>query len=238
MKTTVLPAIARIAARLFGVADAHLRRQPFDAAAIVRLAEIVVQAFDHGIADLIERIHVLFGLLVVLGELEASLVEGIPSAVTARQSHRGSLADMANAERVDEPLQRDIAPRRDGAEQITHRCFAEPFDLFEPDFLVAFLQRENIGRLLDPFALVEQFDLLLAESVDIEGAARHEMLEMLDGLERTGKLASAMHARALGAAGDSFAHHFGMQRARTLFGKLERLRAALACPLPRREPAE
>ena len=74
--------------------------------------------------------------------------------------------------------------------------------------------------------LVEQLDLLVAEPVDVEGAARHEVLEMLDGLIRAGELAGAMQARALGAAGDDLAHHVGVQRTRALFRKLVRLGAA------------
>ena len=78
---------------------------PLDPAPVVRFAKIIVQALDHRVADLIERIHLLFGLGIVLGELEAGGMESIPAAITARQRHRGGLADMADAERVDESLQ-------------------------------------------------------------------------------------------------------------------------------------
>ena len=134
VNTTVLPAIGGIGARLLGVADAHLRGEAFDAGAVMRLAEIIAQALDHRVADLIERVHLLLGLLVVLGELETGRVEGVPAAVAARQRHRRRLADMADAERVDEPLQRNLAPRRDGVEQIAHRGFAKSFHFFEVGF--------------------------------------------------------------------------------------------------------
>ena len=191
MNTTVLPATAESARGRSASRIRTSRRQPLDAPAVVRLAEIIAQAFDHRIADLIERIHFLLGLLVALDELQARRQEGVPAAVAARERHRRRLADMADAERVDEPLQRNFAPRLDGAEQVAHRGLAESLDLFEMDFAVALLQREDIGGLLDPSLLVEQLDLLLAEAVDIEGAARHEVLEMLDGLIGTGKFAGA-----------------------------------------------
>ena len=88
------------------------------------------------------------------------------------------------------------------------------------------MQRENIGRLLDPFLFVKQLDLLLAEPVDIESAAGDEVLEMPDRLIRTGKFAGAVNARAFGAAGDDLAHHIGMQRAGTFAREFVRLGAA------------
>ncbi len=86
-------------------------------------------------------------------------------------------------------------------------------------FLIALLEREDIGRLLDPALLVEKLDLLFAQPVDIEGAARHEMAQMLDLLEGTGKLAGAMGAHTLLTAGDDLAHHVGLERTRTFFRK-------------------
>ena len=75
MNTTVLPATLESAARLFGVENAHLRGQAFDAPAVVRLGEIIAQAFDHRVADLIERVHLLLRFLVALGELQAGVVK-------------------------------------------------------------------------------------------------------------------------------------------------------------------
>ena len=214
-----------------------MRDQALDPPAVMRLAEIVVQAFDHRVADLVERIHFLLSLLVVLGELETGLVEGGPIAIAARQRHRRRLADMADAERVDEPLERNLAPRFDGVEQIAHRGLAEALDLLEADLFVALLQREDIRRLLDPFVLVEQLDLLLAQPVDIEGAAGDEMLEVLNRLVGTGELAGAVRARPLLAPGNDLADHLGLERTRALFGKWKGLRRLAADPPPRPGPA-
>ena len=79
---------------------------------------------------------------------------------------------------------------------------------------------------LTQLVFVEQLDLLVAKPVDVEGAARDEMLEMLDRLIGAGELAGAMDARAFVAAGDDLAHHVGMQRARAIFREFVGLGAA------------
>src|SRR5262249_28150810 len=182
--------------RPLGVEDAHLLGQPLDDSAVVLLAEIGLEPLDHGVADLIDRIEFLAHVGVAGDESFASFEEGAPGAVGSREHARRGLADVADAERVEEALERDIAPCLDRAEQISHRGLAVAFLLLEPDFLVALLQRENIGRLPHPALLVEELDLLLAETVDIERAARHEMLEMLDRLMRPGELPTAARYRA------------------------------------------
>src|ERR1700719_2368066 len=99
---------------------------------------------------------------------------------------------MAHAERIDETLERDFAPRRDGLEQVAHGDLAEALLLLEPDLFVARFERENVGRLLDPTLLEEQGDLLLTQSLDIESASRDEVPQMLDLLIRAGEFAAAM----------------------------------------------
>src|SRR5207344_7936 len=123
------------------------------------------------------------------------------------------LADMADAERIDETVERNRAPRVDGVEQVAHRRLAEAF-LLKQIFPVLFLQREDIDRLLHPSFLEEQLDLLLAQALDVEGPPRAEQLQVLDLLEWTGKLAGAAGAGALLAGRGFFAHHVGVQIAR------------------------
>src|SRR5438105_3206475 len=104
---------------------------------------------------------------------------------------------MAHAERIDETLQRDLAARVDRVEEIADRGLAVALDLLELELRVAGGQREDIGGLLHPALLKEKRDLLLAETVDVEGAARGEQLEMLDLLIGAGELAGAAGPRAL-----------------------------------------
>ena len=57
--------------------------------------------------------------------------------------------------------------------------------------LVAGLKSEDVGRRLDQSVVVESFDVLLAEPLDVEGIARHEMLQALDPLRRADQSAGA-----------------------------------------------
>ncbi len=81
---------------------------------------------------------------------------------------------MADAERIDEALERNLAPLADRAEQVAHRGFAVALDLLQLELRVARLQREDVGRLLDPAFLEEIIDLLLRQALDVERAARDE----------------------------------------------------------------
>src|SRR5262249_3326878 len=121
---------------------------------------------------------------------------------------------MTHAERVDEALERDLAPRRDCMEQVAHRQCAEPFLLLELDFRIARFEREDVGWLRYPTLLEEQRDLLLAQPLDVEGAAGDEMLQMFDFLRRAGELARAARDRPPPARGSRVApgRRVGRQR--------------------------
>src|SRR5712672_2981399 len=128
-------------------------------------------------------------------------MEGIPRTVAARQRQRRGLADMAHAERIDEPLQRDPASTFDRREQIAHRSFAVALDLLQLELVVALLQRKDVGRLFHPSLVEKVLKLFFAEPVDVEGTARDEQFQVLDLLERTGELAGAAGAGAFLAGG-------------------------------------
>ena len=113
--------------------------QPLDDAAIVLLAEIGGERVDHGVADLVERIHLGARLLVAVGDLDAGVVERLPRAVAAGERARRRLADVADAERIDEAVERDLAPLVDRAEQVADRGLAVAFDLFQLDLGIALL---------------------------------------------------------------------------------------------------
>src|SRR5208282_5622480 len=104
---------------------------------------------------------------------------------------------MADAERIDEALERNLPARCDRVEQVPHRDGAEPFPLLQADLGVAALQREDVGGLLDEPLLEEQRDLLFPEPFDVEGATRHDVAQVLDLLVRAGELAAAAGDRAL-----------------------------------------
>src|SRR5262249_28061988 len=142
---------------------------------------------------------------------------------------------MTHAECVDEALERDLAPRRDRMEQIADRQCAESFLLLELDFRIARLEREDVGRLLDPALLEEQRDLLLAQPFDVESPAGDEMLQMFDFLRRAGELAGAARDRPLLAGGGRVAHDRSVKRTRAAarkFVRPPRFRAPFRPPAP------
>src|SRR5581483_2719069 len=138
----------------------------------------------------------------------------------ARERERRGIAHMPDAERVDEAVERDLTAIADRCEQIAHRGLAEAFFVLELDLLVARFQGENLRGLLHPALLEEELDLLLAEPVDVEGAARDEELQVLDLLERAGEFAGAAGTSAFLAGRRSFAHDVGVQVARAFLREL------------------
>src|SRR5690606_37044010 len=134
---------------------------------------------------------------------------------------------MADAETVDHAVERDCPPYLDGGEQIGRRDGA-------PAFLVAQLlqvravalgKREDIGRAFHRQVGIveEEFDLLLAQPLDVEGPARNEMTQMLNALERTGELAGAAPYDALRTACRALADDRRLQFARTDGGEFKSL---------------
>src|SRR4030088_2289194 len=131
---------------------------------------------------------------------------------------------MAHAERIGETFERYLAPSRDGLEQIAHRDFGKTLLLLELDGGVAGFEGEDVGRLLDPALLEEQRDLLLAQSLDVEGAARDEVPQVLDLLMGTGEFAGAARTCALLAARDGLARNVGLEGTRAGLREMIRLR--------------
>ena len=82
------------------------------------------------------------------------------------------------------------------------------------------LEGEDVGRLLHPSFLEEQLDLLLAQAIDIEGAARHEQHQMLDLLIGTGEFAGTAGTGTFLAGRGLLAHHVGVQMARAFLGEM------------------
>src|SRR5579883_1076301 len=105
------------------------------------------------------------------------------------QQLRRRLADLADAERVDEAVERDRAAPVDRLQELARRHFAPA--LARADLGVALMEAEDVRRRLDQTVAPEGEDVLLAEPVDIEGKARAEMDEALDRLCRADEAAGA-----------------------------------------------
>src|SRR3954468_21152045 len=100
VNTTVLPengAFAfgrwRFCFRALGVEHTDVHCEPLDNAEIVLFGEIGGDAFNHGLADLVEGVHVHARLLVALCNFETGVMKCAPCAVSAGEHACRGVAD-------------------------------------------------------------------------------------------------------------------------------------------------
>src|SRR5690606_27132339 len=115
----------------------------------------------------------------------------------AGETLRVDLAHMADTKGIEEPAQRNGTARVDGLIELAHRYGTEAIDLLQlaQRFLLALLQREDIGRRADRQRRIvyieEELDLLFAQALDVEGVARDEVADAFDRLCRAYETARA-----------------------------------------------
>src|SRR3546814_8916501 len=95
---------------------------------------------------------------------------------------RRDLSDLANPERVDEAVERDIAPRLDRSQEFRHRLLAPAFALL--DLLPPVAQPEDVGRSGNQPVGEEGLNVLGAQPLDVEGIAADEMPQAFQRLRR------------------------------------------------------
>ncbi len=195
---------------------------------------------DHR-ADALDIVEIGEGLTLPILGFAHGLKERVDAAVMSGEKSSGGLADMAHTERIDEAVETNVAARVDGVEQIAGGGLAPAFALGKlgRGARIARLQGEDVGRRLDQPFLVEGLDVLLAETLDVEGIARDEMLEPLDALGGADQPAGAAPDR-VELAGHRIDLADGVAAAgRADFRKLESFRALRPLVLNRpRESAE
>src|SRR3984957_18439084 len=157
-------------------------------------------------------------------------MQATPAPIPACQSARCGLADVSYAQRVDESLQRDFPPRLYGREQLADQDLAEAFMCFKLDFVVARLQREDVGRPFYPSALKKQGDLFFAQALDVKRMSRYEMLQVLGALMRAGKLPGAPGNGTFFSRGSLVPHDVSLERTRAHCRKLIRRRLGTLRP--------
>src|SRR5690349_11015408 len=99
-------------------------------------------------------------------------------AIMTCEQPRRRLADLRNAESIDEALERNSPALVDRGHQVACAEFAPAFAL--GDHLR--VEAENVARLADQPVLPEGGDVLFAEPLDVEAMARNEMPQALDRL--------------------------------------------------------
>src|SRR6056297_83890 len=122
-----------------------------------------------------------------------STAKGSERAKIFRQVARRALADVADAKRVEEAIERDRAASVDRGEQLFNGPLAVTLAGLQRfiERRVSRLECENISRLPDQALGEKQLDLFGTEAVDIECIAGDEVLKALLGLGRTDEAAGA-----------------------------------------------
>ncbi len=160
--------------------------QPIDDGCIVGIVEISGDILrDH-------RTHVRNPLdLVLSGLAQRRHIAEIP-----RQRERGRLAHIAYAERVQKSRQRRALGTQNGGLQFLRGLIAHALERRE----LLLLQVEQIRGCSHPIAIHQLFDELVAQSLDVQGAARGKMLDFLLALRRAYSSSGAPRDRLIGLA--------------------------------------
>ena len=105
----------------------------------------------------------------------------VERAVMPRQQPRRRLADLRDAERVDEAVERDPPPLVDRGDQLAGADLAPAFAL--GDAARPSSRKMSPGRRISPSSQNSAM-CFVAEPLDVEAVARDEMLQPLDRLRR------------------------------------------------------
>src|SRR6476620_4028717 len=188
----------------------HLAQQLVDHFHIVRLGEEIGDGFGHRGSDAFDIVELGVSLARAVGRSSKhGVAEGLDAATGAREQPPSDLANMRDAERIDEAVELHPPARVYCREQLRCRGLAPSVPRFEPrrGAPVAPGKGEDVLRRLDQTVVVESLDVLLAKSLDVESVARHEMLEPLHALGRADQAPGAAPDRILLAgAGIDLAH--------------------------------
>src|SRR5215831_1254006 len=115
----------------------------------MRLAEEIDDGLGHGRTDAFDIVEFDIGFApAVTCSGKHCVAKCFGAAIGAGEKPRRDLADMRNAERIDEAVELDLAPRLDGGEQLRRGRLAPPFPRleFRRGTAVAAGKREDVLR--------------------------------------------------------------------------------------------
>ena len=170
----------------------------------MRLLEEIDDGLRHHVADAVDLVQPLQGVRVGHG-----VAQVLKRAEALGEELGRGLAHMPDAEREDEALERNRAPRFDGREKIGGGLRAPALLLgqLRRRAAVARLQRENVGGRANAAFLEKRLDVFFAKALDIEGEPRHEMTKPLNHLRGADEAArAAAHHVELAGLGVGLAH--------------------------------
>ena len=159
--------------------------------AIMLFGEEADDVGRHVLADAVDVVELAPRLALGVGGVGHRLAPARERAVVARQELRRRLADLRDAERIDEAVERDAAPRVDRVDELLGARLAPALARLE----VRGIEPEDIRWRAHELVFPEGLHVLLAHALDVEGIARHEMLEPLDRLRRADEAAGAAPRR-------------------------------------------
>ncbi len=120
----------------------------------------------------------------------------------------GGFADIADAQRVDQPRQRGVLRCLDGGDDILRRLLAHAIEAGQRRGV----QPVEVSGALHPVAIDQLIHQLLAEALDVQRAARSEVQNGLLALRRAVEAAGAARNGLVGQAHDAGAAHRAMHR--------------------------
>ena len=129
VKTTVLPATGLPLFTASIGSDAHLGQQRVERPLVMRLDEEIRHRLGDDVANAVDIVDPLARLAVRRG-VARGLAQIFESLERPRQPDGVGLADMAYAERENETIEHDFAPRFNRLEQFLGRDLAEALEIF------------------------------------------------------------------------------------------------------------
>ena len=127
----------------------------------------------------------------------AGRLETVDAAEVLGQEPGRPLADVADAERVEEPSEAARLGGRDGVNEIGRRLLGQPLELGE----LGHGQRVEVGEVADPPSVHELLDHGFAEMLDVHRPARAVVHERFLEARGTGRVRAPDHHLALRARG-------------------------------------
>src|SRR4051812_40207920 len=130
----------------------------------MRLAEEVGQSLDHDLPDPVDRGELGDRLRFVRAGAAPHVTQGVDRAEMAGEQPGIRLADMADAERIDEPVETDLPARLDRGEQVLGALLPPTLAVLQLGQAppVALAQGKNVLRTSDEALAVELVNALPA----------------------------------------------------------------------------
>src|SRR5262249_34883376 len=147
------------------VGNIHFLEEIVEEVEIVLLAEETDDILGHVLPDAVDVGELAPGVALPVACRQHALTPACEATIVARQQLRRLLSHLADAERIDEAIERDLAARFDGVAELARALLTPALALADNGGIEA----EDVGGRLDELVFPEIGDVLGAEAFDIEG---------------------------------------------------------------------